>query len=111
MDFVWPESEFDQYGVLVVPHQQIVSPALAKKLEKYVAAGGILVLGALAGVKDENCHIVERTAPGLLAKLAGMLAAGRLEIPIAEVYPLADVRDAYRDLEQRHTQGKIVLEP
>jgi D-arabinose 1-dehydrogenase-like Zn-dependent alcohol dehydrogenase len=27
------------------------------------------------------------------------------------VYALDDVRDAYRELEQRHTRGKIVLEP
>jgi NADPH:quinone reductase-like Zn-dependent oxidoreductase len=47
----------------------------------------------------------------VLAQLAGLIAAGRLEIPIAKVYPLAQVRDAYRDLEQRHTRGKIVLEP
>lgn len=47
----------------------------------------------------------------VLAELTGLLAAGRLEIPIAKVYPLAEVRDAYRDLEQRHTRGKIVLEP
>jgi len=39
------------------------------------------------------------------------VAAGRLDIPIAKVYPLAGVRDAYRELEQRHTRGKIVLEP
>ena len=44
-------------------------------------------------------------------QLAGLLAAGRLEIPIAKVYPLAAVRDAYRELEQRHTRGKIVLVP
>ena len=37
--------------------------------------------------------------------------AGRLEIPIARVDPLAEVREAYRELEQRHTRGKIVLEP
>jgi NADPH:quinone reductase-like Zn-dependent oxidoreductase len=47
----------------------------------------------------------------VLGQLAGLLAAGRLEIPIAKVYPLAEVRDAYRELEQRHTLGKIVLEP
>jgi NADPH:quinone reductase-like Zn-dependent oxidoreductase len=47
----------------------------------------------------------------VLGELADMIAAGRLEIPIAKVYPLAEVREAYRDLEQRHTQGKIVLEP
>ena len=61
------------------------------------------------GVKTDGNHAA--ASAEVLAKLAGMLAAGRLEIPIAEVYPLADVRDAYRDLEQRHTQGKIVLEP
>jgi NADPH:quinone reductase-like Zn-dependent oxidoreductase len=47
----------------------------------------------------------------VLGELVQMMAAGRLEIPIAKVYPLAEVQEAYRDLEQRHTQGKIVLEP
>jgi NADPH:quinone reductase-like Zn-dependent oxidoreductase len=47
----------------------------------------------------------------VLGELAGLLASGRLEIPIAKVYPLAEVRDAYRELEQRHTRGKIVLAP
>jgi NADPH:quinone reductase-like Zn-dependent oxidoreductase len=61
------------------------------------------------GVKTEGNH--EAANAEVLARLAGLLAAGRLEIPIAKVYPLADVRDAYRDLEQRHTHGKIVLEP
>jgi NADPH:quinone reductase-like Zn-dependent oxidoreductase len=46
-----------------------------------------------------------------LAELAQLIAAGRLEMPIARVYPLAEVRDAYRDLERRHTLGKIVLVP
>jgi NADPH:quinone reductase-like Zn-dependent oxidoreductase len=61
------------------------------------------------GVKTEGNH--EAANADVLAQLAGLLAAGRLEIPIAKVYPLAEVRDAYRDLEQRHTRGKIVLEP
>jgi NADPH:quinone reductase-like Zn-dependent oxidoreductase len=47
----------------------------------------------------------------VLAELASLIAEGRLEIPIAKVYPLAEVREAYRHLEQRHTLGKIVLEP
>jgi len=47
----------------------------------------------------------------VLAELAGLLADGRLELPIARTYALADVREAFRDLEQRHTLGKIVLEP
>jgi NADPH:quinone reductase-like Zn-dependent oxidoreductase len=47
----------------------------------------------------------------VLAELAAMIADGQLEIPIAKTYPLAEVKEAYRDLEQRHTLGKIVLIP
>lgn len=47
----------------------------------------------------------------VLAELAGLVAAGELEVPIARAYPLAQVQDAYRELEQRHTRGKIVLVP
>jgi NADPH:quinone reductase-like Zn-dependent oxidoreductase len=46
----------------------------------------------------------------VLAELAQLIADGKLEIPIAHSYPLAEVRDAYRELEQRHTLGKIVLQ-
>lgn len=61
------------------------------------------------GAKTEANY--EAANAEVLAELAGLMAAGRLEIPIAKVYPLAEVRDAYRELEQRHTHGKIVLEP
>jgi len=49
--------------------------------------------------------------PEVLAELAGLIGSGQLEIPIAAVYPLSEVREAYRDLEQGHTLGKIVLKP
>jgi len=47
----------------------------------------------------------------VLAELAELIAKGRLEIPIAKTYPLAKVREAFHELEQHHTLGKIVLEP
>jgi NADPH:quinone reductase-like Zn-dependent oxidoreductase len=46
-----------------------------------------------------------------LAEVLELVAAGRLDVPIARTYPLAEVRDAFRDLEQRTTHGKIVLVP
>jgi NADPH:quinone reductase-like Zn-dependent oxidoreductase len=61
------------------------------------------------GVKTEGNH--EAATADVLGQLAGLVAAGRLEILIAKVYPLADVREAYQELEQRHIRGKIVLEP
>jgi NADPH:quinone reductase-like Zn-dependent oxidoreductase len=47
----------------------------------------------------------------VLAELADLVSKGRLEIPIAAVYLLEQVQDAYRELERRHTRGKIVLRP
>ncbi len=47
----------------------------------------------------------------VLSELAGLIAAGSLEIPIAKTYHLDEVRDAYTELEKGHTHGKIVLVP
>jgi NADPH:quinone reductase-like Zn-dependent oxidoreductase len=47
----------------------------------------------------------------VLAELAALIAAGQLEVPIAGAFPLDDVRRAFRILEERHTRGKLVLEP
>jgi NADPH2:quinone reductase len=46
-----------------------------------------------------------------LAALGDLAADGALEVPIAGTHPLERVRDAYTELEQGHTAGKIVLLP
>jgi NADPH:quinone reductase-like Zn-dependent oxidoreductase len=61
------------------------------------------------GVKTDGNMVGARAE--VLAELAGLIEAGRLEVPIARTYPLAEVREAYRELERRHTLGKIVLIP
>ena len=61
------------------------------------------------GVKAEGN--AEGANATVMADLAQRIDQGELEIPIARVYPLTDVREAYRELEQRHTHGKIVLVP
>jgi NADPH:quinone reductase-like Zn-dependent oxidoreductase len=62
------------------------------------------------GVKTDGGR---EAGPGakVLAELAGLIADGHLEVPIANVYPLARVREAYTELERHHTRGKIVLRP
>jgi NADPH:quinone reductase-like Zn-dependent oxidoreductase len=47
----------------------------------------------------------------VLAELADLVAQGELEVPIAGVFALDEVREAYRQLELRHTRGKLVLRP
>ncbi|MDT5058277.1 MAG: hypothetical protein QOF66_6643 [Mycobacterium sp.] len=61
------------------------------------------------GVKVEGN--AEAADAAVLAQLADLIAAGELDAPVAEVYRLDQVQEAFRTLEQRHTRGKIVLRP
>ncbi len=65
---------------------------------------------ARTGAKVEGLSAPEDPA-AVLAELAQLVVAGDLEVPVARTYPLEQVRDAYGELEQRHTLGKIVLIP
>jgi NADPH:quinone reductase-like Zn-dependent oxidoreductase len=47
----------------------------------------------------------------VLAELAALIADGKLDVPVAKTFALDDVREAYRELEERHTRGKLVLRP
>jgi NADPH:quinone reductase len=61
------------------------------------------------GAKTEGSGDASTTA--VLSEMADLVASGQIEVPIAATYPLEKVRDAYAELEQRHTRGKIVLIP
>jgi NADPH:quinone reductase-like Zn-dependent oxidoreductase len=53
----------------------------------------------------------DASSAAVVAELADLVAHGELDVPIAGVFALDDVRDAYRELEKRHTRGKLVLRP
>ena len=61
------------------------------------------------GVKSEGSGTA--STPEVLTEMADLVASGAVEIPIAATYPLDRVADAFAELEQRHTRGKIVLLP
>ncbi|HKI56338.1 MAG TPA: zinc-binding dehydrogenase, partial [Trueperaceae bacterium] len=61
------------------------------------------------GVKTEGTATA--ASAEVLEQLVRMISEGDLEVPIARSYPLDAVQDAYRELEERHTLGKIVLTP
>lgn len=61
------------------------------------------------GVKLDGS--MSAATPEILAELADLAATGALEVPIAATYPLDRVADAFAELEQRHTRGKIALIP
>jgi NADPH:quinone reductase-like Zn-dependent oxidoreductase len=59
------------------------------------------------GVKAEGN--AAGASASVLAELAGLVAEGRLEVPVAATFPLDEARDAYRRLAQGPILGKIVL--
>jgi NADPH:quinone reductase-like Zn-dependent oxidoreductase len=61
------------------------------------------------GVKAEGS--AEQASASVLAELAGLIAAGELELPVEAAFPLDRVQDAYRRLGEGHVLGKIVLLP
>jgi NADPH:quinone reductase-like Zn-dependent oxidoreductase len=80
-----------------------------------VAADRIDTIADFAAAEKYGVKTDGGTAAGpgaiVLAELAGLIADGHLEVPVANVYPLAQVRAAYTELERRHTHGKIILKP
>jgi NADPH:quinone reductase-like Zn-dependent oxidoreductase len=79
-----------------------VSPERVDTIVRFDAAAkyGVKVEGNAAGASAET-----------LGELASLAAAKELEIPLAQTFPLADVRAAYAQLAKGHLRGKIVLIP
>lgn len=61
------------------------------------------------GVKSEGTHF--HATAQRLADLVTLVAQGELELPIARTFSLDQVREAYQELAERHTHGKLVLLP
>jgi NADPH:quinone reductase len=60
------------------------------------------------GTRQDGMSTVADPAAAI-SELAALIANGDLVLPVEQTFPLEKVRDAYRQLEERHTLGKIVL--
>jgi NADPH:quinone reductase-like Zn-dependent oxidoreductase len=79
-----------------------VSPERVDTIARFDAAAkyGVKVDGNAAGASAAT-----------LGELAALAAAKEIEIPLAQTFPLGDVRAAYTQLAKGHVRGKIVLIP
>ena len=64
---------------------------------------------AEVGAKAEGS--AEASTPAVLSEIADLVTSGAIDFDVAATYPLDRVVDAFAELEQRHTHGKIVLLP
>jgi NADPH:quinone reductase-like Zn-dependent oxidoreductase len=64
---------------------------------------------ARVGASTQGTHAIANKE--ILTEMASLVADGSLEIVVARTFPLDQVREAFRELGERRTHGKIVLLP
>ncbi len=98
------DAVIDTYGPEYV-HLGIALGVPVDRIETIIAFEAAAEVGAKASGSADTAD------PEILGALAMQVANGEVEVPIAATFPLDRVQDAYEQLEQRHTRGKIVLIP
>ncbi|MBI1296541.1 cellulase family glycosylhydrolase [bacterium] len=72
VDIVPPDADLTPYRLAIAPALHVVPEEVADNLRRFVDGGGILVLTARSGVKDETNTVVDAKLPGLFADLCGV---------------------------------------
>ena len=70
-DIVSSDGDLDSYKLLIVPTQYVSTSRFARKLQEYVNAGGIVVIGARSAVKNERNAVHEEMLPAGLRHIVG----------------------------------------
>ncbi|HEU0001339.1 MAG TPA: beta-galactosidase [Ktedonobacteraceae bacterium] len=72
IDIVTPEHDLSQYRVVIAPLLYMLKPGVAQNLERYVAAGGTLLITFFSGIVDAHDRVILGGYPGELRKLLGI---------------------------------------
>jgi len=72
IDVISPEADFSHYKLLILPNFIISTPQWKKKIEHYVAQGGVVIMDYRAGAKDWNNNMSVLTLPGEYSELLGI---------------------------------------
>ncbi|NUT34746.1 MAG: beta-galactosidase [Hamadaea sp.] len=79
-DFARPEADLSRYRLVLAPNLYQITDAASRNLERYVEAGGTLVVGPFSGVTDQDERIRLGGYPASLRELLG--------VRIEEYWPL-----------------------
>jgi NADPH2:quinone reductase len=103
---------FDQELRTLAPFGRLCLFGIASREEPQIR-GGNLLQNSRAVIGFWLMHLVPRREElaAMIGELLGWVAAGELEVPIGEVYPLSEARRAHEDLGARRTRGKLLLDP
>ncbi len=71
-DVIGMEEDLSRYQLVIAPELYMVKPGVRESLERFVQAGGTLVLSLYCGIADENDRVVCGGYPGELRELTGI---------------------------------------
>ena len=100
LDCVGTDEAVDVSLALVGDRDRIVTIAAAERAR---AEGFTAIAGAMPASRAYR--------DAVRADLVGLAGEGRLLVPVAQTFPLADALDATELLKSQHPGGKLVLEP
>ncbi len=74
VDIISADASLEDYRIVVVPSLYITHEAVTEKLHNFVEKGGVLVLTARSGVKNEYNNCIMESLPTVYRALAGAYA-------------------------------------
>lgn len=83
VDIAGSKAELEEYPLVIFPFGSLAESSFQKKAEEYVREGGVLVLTAFSGLREENNQITEKTLPGIWREMAG-ICIEEFQIPKTE---------------------------
>jgi len=88
-DFVRPGDDLSAYALVLAPNLYLVRDHAAAGLERYVEAGGTLVMSFFSGIVDEFDHVRPGGYPAPFRDLLGLRVEDFLPLPAGETVQLA----------------------
>jgi len=88
-DFVRPGDDLSAYALVLAPNLYLVTDHAAAGLERYVEAGGTLVMSFFSGIVDEFDHVRPGGYPAPFRNLLGLRVEDFLPLPAGETVQLA----------------------
>lgn len=71
-DVISPESNFDNYDLIVVPYQVFISPELVLHLQKAAERGASIIVTCMSGLRDNQMHKTASIVLPELQRLVGI---------------------------------------
>jgi len=89
-DFAHPGADLSAYRLVLAPSLYLVSDEDASRLERYVDAGGTLVVGFFSGIADEHDEVRLGGYPGAFRQLLGVRIEEFFPLRPGTTVPLSD---------------------